>query len=240
MAFGDIEAVKAAIGPETAAILIEPIQGEGGVRPVPHAFMRELRALCDADGLLLILDEIQCGMGRTGTLFAHEQAGSRGLDVHFEVMDVVELPHEGKPYDLIVDSYCLQGIVTDSDRERLFAAIRARLKPEGYYVVSTAYFEESRCHRDKTVIDEPTGRPYHGYDESCLFDPAVDIVYSPIGQEHDQWADSIRIAGQWYLPIRRHRRPDALKTELTTAGFGVLHQDKGNLVCAEKGAGVVF
>ena len=75
VAFGDIEAVKAAIGPETAAILIEPIQGEGGVRPVPHAFMRELRALCDADGLLLILDEIQCGMGRTGTLFAHEQAG---------------------------------------------------------------------------------------------------------------------------------------------------------------------
>ncbi len=75
VAFGDIEAVKAVIGPETAAILIEPIQGEGGVRPAPHAFMRELRALCDADGLLLILDEIQCGMGRTGTLFAHEQAG---------------------------------------------------------------------------------------------------------------------------------------------------------------------
>jgi acetylornithine/N-succinyldiaminopimelate aminotransferase len=75
VAFGDIEAVKAAIGPETAAILVEPIQGEGGIRPAPHAFMRELRALCDADGLLLILDEIQCGMGRTGTLFAHEQAG---------------------------------------------------------------------------------------------------------------------------------------------------------------------
>jgi acetylornithine/N-succinyldiaminopimelate aminotransferase len=75
VAFGDIEAVKAAIGPETAAILIEPIQGEGGIRPAPPAFLRELRALCDADGLLLILDEIQCGMGRTGTLFAHEQAG---------------------------------------------------------------------------------------------------------------------------------------------------------------------
>ena len=75
VAFGDIEAVKAAVGPETAAILIEPIQGEGGVRPAPHAYMRELRALCDEHGLLLILDEIQCGMGRTGTLFAHEQAG---------------------------------------------------------------------------------------------------------------------------------------------------------------------
>jgi acetylornithine/N-succinyldiaminopimelate aminotransferase len=75
VAFDDIEAVKAAIGPETAAVLIEPIQGEGGIRPVEHAFMRELRALCDEHGLLLILDEIQCGMGRTGTLFAHEQAG---------------------------------------------------------------------------------------------------------------------------------------------------------------------
>jgi acetylornithine/N-succinyldiaminopimelate aminotransferase len=75
VAFCDIEAVKAAIGPETAAILIEPIQGEGGIRPVPHPFMRELRALCDEHGLLLILDEIQCGMGRTGTLFYHEQAG---------------------------------------------------------------------------------------------------------------------------------------------------------------------
>ncbi len=75
VAIGDIEAVKAAVGPETAAILIEPIQGEGGIRSVPHAFMRALRALCDTHGLLLILDEIQCGMGRTGTLFYHEQAG---------------------------------------------------------------------------------------------------------------------------------------------------------------------
>jgi acetylornithine/N-succinyldiaminopimelate aminotransferase len=73
--FDDIEAVKAAIGPETAAILIEPIQGEGGIRPVPRDFLRALRALCDEHGILLILDEIQCGMGRTGTLFAHEQAG---------------------------------------------------------------------------------------------------------------------------------------------------------------------
>jgi len=75
VAFGDVDAVKAAIGPETAAILVEPIQGEGGIRPAPRGFLRALRALCDEHGLLLILDEIQCGMGRTGTLFAHEQAG---------------------------------------------------------------------------------------------------------------------------------------------------------------------
>ncbi len=73
--FDDLEALKAAIGPETAAILIEPIQGEGGIRPVPNAFLRELRRLCDEKGLLLIFDEIQTGVGRTGKLFAYEWTG---------------------------------------------------------------------------------------------------------------------------------------------------------------------
>ncbi len=73
--FGDLDAVKAAIGPETAGILIEPLQGEGGVRVVPNAFMRALRDLCDEHGLLLILDEVQSGVGRTGKLFAYEQSG---------------------------------------------------------------------------------------------------------------------------------------------------------------------
>jgi len=72
---GDRKAVEAAIGPETAAILIEPIQGEGGVRVVDRAFLRELRRLCDKHGLLLILDEVQTGFGRTGRLFAYESAG---------------------------------------------------------------------------------------------------------------------------------------------------------------------
>jgi acetylornithine/N-succinyldiaminopimelate aminotransferase len=73
--FGDEKALKAAIGPQTAAILIEPIQGEGGVRPVPDADLRALRQLCDDEGILLILDEVQSGMGRTGKLFAHEWSG---------------------------------------------------------------------------------------------------------------------------------------------------------------------
>jgi len=73
--FGDLEAVKRAIGPETAGILIEPIQGEGGIRPVAPETMRALRALCDEHGLLLVLDEVQSGMGRTGRLFAHELSG---------------------------------------------------------------------------------------------------------------------------------------------------------------------
>jgi len=73
--FGDIAAVKDAITEETAGILIEPVQGEGGIRPVSKEFMQELRQLCDEYGLLLILDEVQCGVGRTGRLFAHEWAG---------------------------------------------------------------------------------------------------------------------------------------------------------------------
>ena len=73
--FADDKALQAAIGPETAGILIEPIQGEGGVRVLSPQALRELRALCDAHGLLLVLDEVQSGMGRTGRLFAHEWAG---------------------------------------------------------------------------------------------------------------------------------------------------------------------
>jgi acetylornithine/N-succinyldiaminopimelate aminotransferase len=72
---GDLEAVKKAIGPHTAGILIELVQGEGGVRSAPPAFIRALRALCDEHGLLLAFDEVQTGMGRTGDLFAYQRVG---------------------------------------------------------------------------------------------------------------------------------------------------------------------
>ena len=73
--FGDHAAIEAMIGPETAAILVEPVQGEGGVRPVPPQCLRGLRALCDSHGLLLIFDEVQAGVGRTGAFFAHQKSG---------------------------------------------------------------------------------------------------------------------------------------------------------------------
>ncbi len=73
--FGDLDAVKAAITDATAGILIEPVQGEGGIRPATNEFMRALRTLCDEHDLLLILDEVQSGVGRTGKLFAHEWSG---------------------------------------------------------------------------------------------------------------------------------------------------------------------
>ncbi|QRF67455.1 aspartate aminotransferase family protein [Ponticoccus alexandrii] len=71
----DHEALTAAVTDRTAAILIEPIQGEGGIRVLPDESLKNLRALCDEKGVLLILDEVQCGVGRTGKLFAHEWAG---------------------------------------------------------------------------------------------------------------------------------------------------------------------
>jgi acetylornithine/N-succinyldiaminopimelate aminotransferase len=73
--FADLDAVNAAIGPRTAAILIEPVQGEGGVRAAPAAFLRALREVCDRRGLLLIFDEVQTGIGRTGSLFAYQRCG---------------------------------------------------------------------------------------------------------------------------------------------------------------------
>jgi len=73
--FGDHDALRAAITDRTAAVMLEPIQGEGGIRVLPDACLKGLRDLCDATGVLMILDEVQCGMGRTGKLFAHEWAG---------------------------------------------------------------------------------------------------------------------------------------------------------------------
>ena len=73
--FGDHDALNAAASDKIAAILVEPVQGEGGIRPLPDQCLKGLRDLCDEHGILLIFDEVQCGMGRTGKLFAHEWAG---------------------------------------------------------------------------------------------------------------------------------------------------------------------
>lgn len=75
VAYGDPAAIAAAIGPQTAGVLLEPVQGEGGVRPASTGYLKALRDLCDAHGILLLFDEVQCGMGRTGKLFAHEWSG---------------------------------------------------------------------------------------------------------------------------------------------------------------------
>ncbi len=80
-AFGDWEALRALIGPTTAAVIIEPVQGEGGARALSDTQLRELRQICDETGVLLIYDEIQCGMGRTGKLFAYEWTTDAAPDI---------------------------------------------------------------------------------------------------------------------------------------------------------------
>ena len=73
--FGDIESLREAIGDETAGVIIEPVQGEGGIRPVESTYLREVRELCDAHGILLMFDEVQCGVGRSGSFYAHQRFG---------------------------------------------------------------------------------------------------------------------------------------------------------------------
>jgi acetylornithine/N-succinyldiaminopimelate aminotransferase len=79
--FGDMDALRALVGPTTAAILLEPVQGEGGARSWPDADLTAIRKLCDETGTLLIYDEIQCGLGRTGKLFAYEWAPDAAPDI---------------------------------------------------------------------------------------------------------------------------------------------------------------
>ncbi|MFW5772497.1 MAG: aspartate aminotransferase family protein, partial [Phototrophicaceae bacterium] len=73
--FNDIDSARAAIGPHTAAVFVEPVQGEGGIHVADKSFLRALRQLCDEHNALLVFDEVQCGVGRTGTLWAHEASG---------------------------------------------------------------------------------------------------------------------------------------------------------------------
>jgi acetylornithine/N-succinyldiaminopimelate aminotransferase len=96
---GDLEAVKKAIGPHTAGILIEPVQGEGGVRGAPVSFFKALRQLCDQHGLLLAFDEVQTGMGRTGDLFAY-----RRLGVTPDVMSLAKALGGGFPIGAVLAS----------------------------------------------------------------------------------------------------------------------------------------
>ncbi len=96
--FGDHDALKeAAARPTTAAILVEPVQGEGGARAVPDVCLRGLRELCDSHGLLLIYDEVQCGLGRTGRLFAHEWADPEGAGARPDVMCLAKAMGNGFP-----------------------------------------------------------------------------------------------------------------------------------------------
>ena len=181
---------------------------------------------------------------------AKKIAEERGLDIHYAVMDVTQIPHAGVMYDLIVDSYCLQGIVLPEDRKKVFAAVRARLKPSGYYLISCCTYEQYRHHPDAQFIEPQSGNVYDRYDEEALFDPETEIFYDRFSRFEyaftdtpAEYEDAIEIAGEWYLPRRMYRTPENLKRELETEGFEVLLQngESGeNAVCIHAGSGVTL
>ena len=158
---------------------------------------------------------------------ARKIAAERDLDIHYEVMDVTQIPLSGTQYDVIVDSYCVQHIVLDDDRKAVFAAIRARLKPSGYYLVSNSMYSATRHHPEEVVVDPASGNVYHIYDEDCLFDSTTEEYYAPFSDTSiapEDYEGSTQIAGTWYLPTRRYRTAKSLVSELESEGFEILLQ----------------
>jgi 2-polyprenyl-3-methyl-5-hydroxy-6-metoxy-1,4-benzoquinol methylase len=153
------------------------------------------------DAIDLIPEAIALAQG-----FARE----RGVDVNFSVQDVCTMPAGSKQYDVILDSYCLQSIVTDPDRAAVLSAVRARLKPNGHYILSTAMYDPDRVYEDDFRYDATTG-----------------ICYERSTEPAD---DAVQLDNTWYLPHRRHLRPDALRAELEHAGLRVISQDGGNVI----------
>ncbi|MDD9986980.1 MAG: class I SAM-dependent methyltransferase [Spirochaetaceae bacterium] len=171
---------------------------------------------------------------------ARRDASARGVEATFEVMDVTRIPHAGPAYDLIVDSYCLQGIALDADREAVFRAVKARLGPRGCYLVSTAMYETTRHHPDRQVVDRGTGRVFDGYDDDCLYDPDTDLYYRPYDGEVEI-DGAITVGGARFFPFRRYRTGPRLRKEVESYGFEVLLQTGEwgqNLVAVHRDSGI--
>lgn len=200
--FGDMEALKAAVTDKTAAILLEPIQGEGGINVLPDEQMKAIRKLCDDTGTLLVFDEIQCGMGRTGRLFAHEWAGvtpdvmlvAKGIGGGFPLGAVLATEeaasgmvagthgstYGGNPLGCAVGLAVVKAITEEGfldEVRRKASALRQKL--EGLVADNPDVFEEVRGHGFmlglKTRV-APADFVKAGYDEELITVPAADNV----------------------------------------------------------------
>lgn len=114
--FNDVESAREAIGPDTAAVIVEPVQGESGIYPATAEFLGELRALCDRFGAALIFDEVQCGFGRTGTLWAYEQSG-----VEPDIMTLAKPLGGGLPIGAILMREKIAEVLAPGDHGSTFA-----------------------------------------------------------------------------------------------------------------------
>lgn len=182
----------------------------------------------------------------TAIAVARQIAKDRNLSIDYQVTDVCQIPKEGKAYDMIVDSYCLQGIVLDSDRQRVFSSVHAHLKPRGIYLISTSVGRGSHDQHDIPVKDA-TGEVFQRNERGDLWDLITGVFYKPFSRYEDlqdspeDYEDAIRVQGEWYAPNRRVHTAESLADELRSYGFDVLYQggEKGeNLVCAKQGAQV--
>jgi len=115
--FSDVDSVKAAVGEKTCAVIVEPLQGEGGVHPAREDFLVALRELCDANNALLIFDEVQCGLGRTGTLWAHQPYG-----VQPDLMALAKPLGGGLPIGATLLTQRVADVITVGDHGSTFAA----------------------------------------------------------------------------------------------------------------------
>jgi predicted acetylornithine/succinylornithine family transaminase len=113
--WGDLEAVRQAITPRTAAVMIEPVQGEGGVRPAPLAFLKGLEVLCRESGVLLLADEVQCGLGRTGRMFACQHA-----DVTPDILTLAKPLGGGLPMGAALVREAIAGAIATGDHGSTF------------------------------------------------------------------------------------------------------------------------
>ena len=177
---------------------------------------------------------------------AREIASERGLDIEYEVMDVCHLPHDGKPYELIVDSYCSQGIVTNEDRASMFSGVKARLATRGYFLMSCSVFEQHRESPEIRIVDEVTGRAFTAFDGGDLWDGETETCYSRFTVDPprpdagpDDYEGTILVNGVWYIHRRRYRTPENLRAELESHGFEVLEQNgevTENAICTHRNA----
>lgn len=145
---------------------------------------------------------------------ARQFAAERGLRVSFAVQDVCQWPEADGRFDYVVDNFCLQSIVTDADRERLFTAVRDRLAPAGRYLINTAMYDPVRDYQDDR------------------YDPSTGVVWTPAAVEAD--GDVVQFGQSSYVPNRRHMTAAGLRRELQQHGFRVLSQTGhlgGELVC---------
>ena len=177
-------------------------------------------------------------------------AAEQCLAIQYAVLDVCQLPRQGKPYQLIIDSFCSQGIVTDPDRDAMFSGIKSRLDKNGYFLMSCSVFEPDREDPETQIIDNATGKVYTRFDRNALWDSGTETCYSPFQPDPfrpsvgpEDYEGTICVNGIWYIHKRRYRSPENLRLELERHGFTVLEQSgevTENAICVHQDACVAI